>query len=398
MPQISNKGKILPASAIRKLVPFAEAAKAKGIKVYHLNIGQPDIETPKGAVDALRKAEMNVVEYTHSAGNVSYRKRLCEYYAQHNINITPEDIVVTNGGSEALQIAFTICCNPGDEVLIPEPYYTNYNSFAILSDTVIKTIPSVIDNGFALPPIEEFEKAITPKTRAIMVCNPNNPTGYLYTKEELQMLAELAKKHDLYLFADEVYREFCYDGHEHFSVMQVPEIAQHVVLLDSVSKRYSACGIRIGAFVTHNKEVYATAMKFAQVRLSPPSYGQIMTEAAIDTPKSYFDSVIQDYVARRNTIIEAINKMPGCMCPTPKGAFYIVAKLPIDNSDKFCKWLLEEFNYNGKTVMVAPATGFYSKPSLGTNEVRISYCLKVEDLKEAMICLEEALKVYPGRV
>ena len=398
MPKISNKGQMMPSSPIRKLVPFADEAKKRGIHVYHLNIGQPDIETPECAREAVKKANISVLAYSHSAGYLSCREKLSQYYKSVNIDVNPDEILVTNGGSEAILFAFNSCLDNDDEVIIPEPFYANYNGFACTCNAKVKPIYSTIENGFALPSIEEFEKIITPKTKAIMICNPNNPTGYLYSKEEILKLAEIVKKHDLFLFADEVYREFCYDGHEHFSVMQVPEIAQHVVLLDSVSKRYSACGIRIGAFVTHNKEVYATAMKFAQVRLSPPSYGQIMTEAAIDTPKSYFDSVIQDYVARRNTIIEAINKMPGCMCPTPKGAFYIVAKLPIDNSDKFCKWLLEEFNYNGKTVMVAPATGFYSKPSLGTNEVRISYCLKVEDLKEAMICLEEALKVYPGRV
>lgn len=397
MPQISKKGSTLPASAIRKLVPFAEAAKAKGTKVYHLNIGQPDIETPTGAIDALRKADMKVVEYTHSAGNLSYRKRLCDYYAKHNIHLTPEEIVITNGGSEALQFAFTICCNPGDEVLIPEPYYTNYNSFALLSDTTIKTVPSTIDNGFALPPIAEFEKAITPRTRAIMVCNPNNPTGYLYTKEELQSLAQLAKKHDLFLFADEVYREFCYDGKKHFSVMELEEISNNVILLDSVSKRYSACGARVGVIISKNKEVMAAALRMGQARLCPPYFGQIFAEAAIDTPQEYFDKVAAEYDSRRRTLINAVNQIPGCRCPMPTGAFYSIIEMPIDDSDKFCEWLLKDFTYNGATVMLAPATGFYSDPEKGRKQARMAYVLKEEDLKAAVKCLEEALKVYPGR-
>lgn len=397
MPQVSRKGNILPASAIRKLVPFADAAKARGIKIHHLNIGQPDIETPKGAIDVLRKAPMDIVAYTNSAGNLSYRKKLCEYYAKHNIHITPDEIIVTNGGSEALQFAFTICCNPGDEVLIPEPYYTNYNSFAILSDAVIKTIPSSIKSGFALPPIEEFEKALTSRTKAIMICNPNNPTGYLYTKEELKSLAEIAKKHDLFLFADEVYREFCYDGRQHFSVMELEDISQNVILLDSVSKRYSACGARVGTIISKNKDIMSAAMRMAQARLCPPYFGQIFAEAAVDTPKEYFDSVAAEYDKRRKTLVEAVNAIEGCYCPMPTGAFYTMIEMPIDDSDKFCKWLLEEFNYNGETVMLAPATGFYSDPEKGRKQARITYCLKIEDLKAAVKCLEEALKVYPGR-
>lgn len=397
MPQVSRKGNILPASAIRKLVPFADAAKARGIKIHHLNIGQPDIETPKGAIDVLRKAQMDIVAYTNSAGNLSYRKKLCEYYAKHNIHITPDEIIVTNGGSEALQFAFTICCNPGDEVLIPEPYYTNYNSFAILSDAVIKTIPSSIKSGFALPPIEEFEKALTSRTKAIMICNPNNPTGYLYTKEELKSLAEIAKKHDLFLFADEVYREFCYDGRKHFSVMELEDISQNVILLDSVSKRYSACGARVGTIISKNKDIMSAAMRMAQARLCPPYFGQIFAEAAVDTPKEYFDSVAAEYDKRRKTLVEAVNAIEGCYCPMPTGAFYTMIEMPIDDSDKFCKWLLEEFNYNGETVMLAPATGFYSDPEKGRKQARITYCLKIEDLKAAVKCLEEALKVYPGR-
>lgn len=397
MPQVSRKGNILPASAIRKLVPFADAAKARGIKIHHLNIGQPDIETPKGAIDVLRKAPMDIVAYTNSAGNLSYRKKLCEYYVKHNIHITPDEIIVTNGGSEALQFAFTICCNPGDEVLIPEPYYTNYNSFAILSDAVIKTIPSSIKSGFALPPIEEFEKALTSRTKAIMICNPNNPTGYLYTKEELKSLAEIAKKHDLFLFADEVYREFCYDGRKHFSVMELEDISQNVILLDSVSKRYSACGARVGTIISKNKDIMSAAMRMAQARLCPPYFGQIFAEAAVDTPKEYFDSVAAEYDKRRKTLVEAVNAIEGCYCPMPTGAFYTMIEMPIDDSDKFCKWLLEEFNYNGETVMLAPATGFYSDPEKGRRQARITYCLKIEDLKAAVKCLEEALKVYPGR-
>ncbi|MBP1644607.1 MAG: pyridoxal phosphate-dependent aminotransferase [Bacteroidetes bacterium] len=397
MPQISHKGKILPASAIRKLVPFADAAKERGLKIYHLNIGQPDILTPKGAIDVLKNADMPIVEYTNSAGNLSYRKKLAGYYQKNNINVTENDIIVTNGGSEALQFAFSVCLNEGEEIIIPEPYYTNYNSFAIQSNVVIKTIPSYIENGFALPPIEDFEKAITPKTKAIMVCNPNNPTGYLYSKEELEVLGKLAKKYDLYLFADEVYREFCYDGAEHHSVMNLPGLEENVVLFDSVSKRYSACGARVGCIVSKNKEVMDAAMRMAQARLCPPYFGQIFAEAAVDTPESYFTEVSAEYTKRRGVLIEAINNIPGCFCPMPKGAFYTMIQMPIDDSDKFCKWLLEDFSYNGATVMLAPATGFYSDPEKGRKQARITYCLCIDDIKAATKCLEEALKVYPGR-
>ena len=397
MPQISEKGKKLPASAIRKLVPFADAAKERGIKIYHLNIGQPDILTPVGAIEKMKNADMRIVEYTNSAGNLSYRKKLAGYYQKHSINVTENDIIITNGGSEALQFAFSVCLNKGEEIIIPEPYYTNYNSFAIQSDVVIKTIPSSIKDGFSLPKMEDFEKAITPQTRAIMICNPNNPTGYLYSKDELDVLALLAKKHDLYLFADEVYREFCYDGREHFSVMQLEGIENNVVLVDSVSKRYSACGARVGAMVSKNKEVMSAAMRMAQARLCPPYFGQIFAEAAVDTPDSYFQEVSAEYDKRRNFLVEAINKIDGCFCPKPKGAFYTMIELPIDNSDKFCQWLLEEFSYNGETVMLAPATGFYSSPEKGYTQARITYCLCIEDLKSAVKCLEEALKVYPGR-
>ena len=397
MPKISVKGLNLPQSAIRKLVPYADAAKARGIHVYHLNIGQPDIETPKGALDTLANTKIGVLEYSHSAGIMSYRKRLCDYYRRHDIEVTPDQIIVTTGGSEALQFAFTVCLNPGDEIIIPEPYYTNYNTFAKLCDAKIVTIPSDIRTGFALPPIEDFEKAITPRTRAIMICNPNNPTGYLYSKEELLKVAELVKKYDLYLFADEVYREFCYDGHEHFSVMQLEGLEKNVVLFDSVSKRYSACGARVGCLVTRNAEVYSIAMRLAQARLSPPSFGQIFAEAAIDTPQEYFDKVAAEYVARRNVVVEGINRIPGCFCPMPKGAFYTVIDLPVDDSDRFCQWLLTDFSYNGATVMLAPATGFYENPENGRHQARITYCICIDDLKAAIKCLEEALKVYPGR-
>jgi aspartate aminotransferase len=397
MPKISSKGKSMPESPIRKLVPFSDEAKKRGRKVYHLNIGQPDIETPEGAMNVLKNTNIKVVEYSHSAGILSYRKKLVEYYNKCNININENDIIVTNGGSEGIIFAFMVCMDPGDEIIIPEPFYANYNGFATEAGVIVKPIVSNIDNGFALPPMEEFEKLITPKTKAIMICNPNNPTGYLYSKEELQSLKEIVKKHDLYLMSDEVYREFCYDGNEHFSAMNLEGIEENVILLDSVSKRYSACGVRIGCFISKNKAVMTTAMKFAQARLSPPTFGQILSEAACDTPQSYFDEVIKEYVSRRDVVVEAINKMEGCFCPKPKGAFYAVARLPIDNADKFCQWLLEDFEYNNETVMLAPATGFYSTKGKGTDEVRISYVLKVADLKASMKCLEEAIKVYPGR-
>lgn len=397
MLKISEKGHELPASPIRKLVPFAEAAKKRGIKVYHLNIGQPDIETPECALNAIKNIKDRVIEYTHSAGIQSYREKLAGYYKSVGIDVTSENILITTGGSEAITMAMNVCLNPGDEILIPEPFYANYTSFAMLSGVKVVPIKASIDNDFALPAIEVFEKHITPRTRAVMVCNPNNPTGYLYSKAELEQLSLLVKKHDLYLFSDEVYREFCYDGVEHFSAMNLKNIEQNVILMDSVSKRYSMCGVRVGALVTKNKEVIASAMKIAQARLCPPFLGQIAGEAAIDTPQSYFDNVKAEYIVRRNYMVEALNKMEGVYCPTPKGAFYAVVKLPIDNCDKFAQWLLEEFSYNGKTVMVAPATGFYSTKGLGENEVRIAYVLKVEDLKAAMECLEAALKVYPGR-
>jgi aspartate aminotransferase len=397
MPIISEKGKTMPASPIRKLVPFAEEAKRKGRKVYHLNIGQPDIPTPKLALDAIKNNPLKVIEYSHSAGNESYRKGLANYYRTIGVSITPNDIITTTGGSEAITIAFMTCLNPGDEVIIPEPFYANYNSFAMQAGVVVKPITSYIKNDFALPPVAEFEKLITPKTKGIVICNPNNPTGYLYSQAELEQLATIIKKHDLYLFSDEVYREFCYDGNTHFSAMKLKGLENNVILMDSVSKRYSMCGVRIGALITLNKEVITAAMKFAQARLSPPSYGQIAAEAALATPKEYFDEVYNEYIERRNYMVEALNKMEGVYCPKPKGAFYTVVKLPIDDSDKFAQWLLEDFEYNNQTVMVAPATGFYSTRGAGKNEVRIAYVLKIEDLKSAMKCLEAALKQYPGR-
>jgi aspartate aminotransferase len=397
MPKISTKATIMPASPIRKLVPFAEAAKKKGVKIYHLNIGQPDIETPPSFLNAVKNADIKVLEYSHSAGNESYRKKLCGYYKEYNIDLDHNDIIITCGGSEAIEIAMLTCFNLGDEIIIPEPFYANYNGFSCAADVVVKPVRSFIDTGFALPKIADFEKVITPKTKGIMICNPGNPTGYLYTKAELEALRDLVKKYDLFLLSDEVYREFCYDDKEYISVMHLDDIENNVILLDSISKRYSACGARIGAMITKNKEVMASALKFAQARLSPPSYGQIGAEAALDTPKSYFAEVKTEYISRRDFVIESLNKIDGVFCPKPSGAFYCIAKLPIDNADKFCQWLLEDFSLNSQTVMLAPATGFYSTAGAGIDEVRIAYVLKIEDLKNAIACLEAALKVYPGK-
>jgi aspartate aminotransferase len=397
MPNISSRGIEMPASPIRKLVPYAEAAKKRGIKVYHLNIGQPDIKTPECALDAIRNFEQKVIEYSHSAGNESYRKALANYYKGIGITIDHNEIMITTGGSEAIMFAFLSCLNAGDEVIIPEPFYTNYNGFAVSSGVKVVPIPSSIEDGFALPPMAEFEKKIGPRTKAIMICNPNNPTGYLYSMEELEQLRKIVLKHDLYLFADEVYREFCYDGNTHHSVMKLEGLDNHVVMIDSVSKRYSECGVRIGAMLSKNKDVIATALKFGQARLSPPSLGQVAGEASLNTPKDYFEEVYNEYIERRNTVISALNKIDGVLAPMPKGAFYAVIQLPIDDSDKFCQWLLEDFNYEGQTVMLAPATGFYATPGLGKKEARIAYVLKREDLVKAVKCLEEALKVYPGR-
>ena len=397
MPQISEKGKAMPASPIRKLVPYAEGAKKRGVKVYHLNIGQPDIPTPEVALTAIKENPLKVVEYSHSAGNESYRRVLAEYYRSVGINIDHNEVIITTGGSEAITIGFMSCLNPGDEVIIPEPFYANYNGFATQAGVKVVPVTSSIENNFALPTIAEMEKLITPKTRGVVICNPNNPTGYLYSKEELQELAKLVKKHDMYLFADEVYREFCYDGNSHFSTMQLEGLEDNVVLMDSVSKRYSMCGVRIGALISKNKEVMAAAMKFAQARLCPPSYGQIAAEAALDTPKEYFTEVYDEYIQRRDFMVEALNKMEGVVCPKPKGAFYTVVKLPVDDADKFAQWLLESFDHNNQTVMLAPASGFYATPGLGKDEVRIAYVLKIEDLKNAMETLEAALKQYPGK-
>lgn len=397
MPQISQKGIDMPASPIRKLTPFADKAKQEGKKIYHLNIGQPDIETPEIMLNALKNVDFKVWAYTASEGTASYRAKLTEYYNKLNYQLEPTDILVTNGGSEAITIAMQACLNPGEEVIIPEPFYANYNGFACASDIIVKPIMSYIDNGFALPSIAEFEKVITEKTKAIAICNPNNPTGYLYSRAELEALKELCLKHDLYLFSDEAYREFCYDGREFISPMHMEGLENHVVVFDTVSKRYSACGARIGCLITKNKELYQTALKFAQARLSPSLEGQIAAEAAVDTPDSYFEAVSTEYTARRDALVAGLNAIDGVFCPNPGGAFYVVAKLPIDNADKFCQWILEEFSYENETVMMAPATGFYSTPGAGSNEVRMAYVLNITDLKKAIICLEKGLAAYPGR-
>ena len=398
MPSISEKGRLMPASPIRRLVPYSEEAKRKGIKVYHLNIGQPDIPTPDVALNAIRNIDIKVIAYSHSAGNESYRLKLAAFYRSIGINIDQTEILITTGGSEAVMFALMACVNPGEEVITPEPFYANYNGFAVSAGVKIVPVTSSITDDFALPPINEIEKKITPKTKGIIVCNPNNPTGYLYSKEELLHLRDIVKKHDLFLFSDEAYREFCYDGAEHFSAMNLEGIEKNVIMVDSVSKRYSECGLRIGALISKNKEIISTALKFAQARLSPPGLGQIAGEASIDTPPDYFKEVNKEYTARRNYMVDALNKMPGVYCPKPKGAFYTVVRLPVDDSDKFAQWLLEEFNYRNQTVMLAPASGFYSTTGLGKNEVRIAYVLKIDDLKNAMETLAEALKIYPGRV
>lgn len=397
MPAISEKGKLMPASPIRKLVPYAEEAKRKGRKVYHLNIGQPDIPTPKVALDAVRNMDLTIVEYSHSAGNESYRRKLAKYYQNIGINVDYNELMITTGGSEAIIFAMLICFDPGDEIIISEPFYANYNGFAIAAGIKVKPVTSTIENGFALPSMKEFEKKITSKTKGIIICNPNNPTGYFYSLNELEKLRDIVKKHDLYLFSDEVYREFCYDGNEHFSAMHLDGIEQNVVMIDSISKRYSSCGVRIGALVTKNKEIMDSAIKFAQTRLCPPGLGQIVGEAALDTPDEYFEEVYNEYIGRRNFMVEALNKMEGVKCPMPGGAFYTITHLPVDDADKFAQWLLSDFEYNNSTVMLAPASGFYATPGLGRQEVRIAYVLKIENLEKAMKCLDEALKVYPGR-
>lgn len=386
----------MPASPIRKLVPYAEKAKKAGKTVYHLNIGQPDIRTPQNVLDRLRNIERSVIEYSNSEGYESYRNGLAKYYQSKSIDVGPENIIVTTGGSEALLFAFQCCFNPGDELIIPEPFYANYNGFSQSANVNIKPIVSSIEDGFALPPVEAFEEAITDKTKGILICNPGNPTGYLYSREELMKLRELVLKYDLWLFADEVYREFCYDGREHVSVMHLEGIEQNVILIDSVSKRYSMCGARVGAMVSQNAELMANALKFGQARLSPPTLGQIAAEAALATDQSYFDEVISDYVERRDLLVAGLNEIPGVRCPKPSGAFYCIAELPVDNAEDFCQWMLESFDHENQTVMMAPAAGFYSSPGLGTNQVRIAYVLNVDSLRKAIDCLRVALEQYPG--
>jgi aspartate aminotransferase len=394
MPKISLKGQQMPESPIRKLVPYAEIAKKKGNKVYHLNIGQPDIKTPEVALNAVKTANITVLEYSHSAGFESYRTKLSAYYKNHGLPIDTADIIITTGGSEALLFAMGSTMDAGDEIIIPEPFYANYNGFSTASGVTVVPVISTIDEGFALPPIAAFEKLITPRTKAILICNPGNPTGYLYSKEEIMQLAEIVKKHDLFLIADEVYREFIYDGEEHFSVMNVPGLEEHAIMIDSVSKRYSMCGARIGCIVSKNKALMATAMKFAQARLSPPTYAQIASEAALETPQSYFDDVISEYKDRRDTLIAELQKIEGVKVATPKGAFYCIAQLPVANADHFAQWLLESYDDNKETVMVAPAAGFYSTPNVGLNEVRIAYVLKKEDLVRSVAILKKALTAY----
>ncbi len=393
MLQISHRGQMMPPSPIRKLVPYAEAAKKKGTTVYHLNIGQPDIETPQAMLDAIKNFDFKILEYSHSAGNESYRNKLVEYYKSVHINVTADEIIVTTGGSEAILFGFMACLDAGDEVIIPEPFYANYNGFAIAADVKVVPVTSYIEDGFNLPPIEEIEKKITPRTKAILICNPNNPTGYSYSADEMEKLRAIILKHNLFLFSDEAYREFTYEG-EQVSAMHLQGCEENVVMMDTISKRYSACGARIGAFVTKNKDVLTAAMKFAQARLSPPGIAQIAAEAAIDLPADYFEHTKEEYRNRRDTLVSRLNAMEGVYCPNPGGAFYAIAKLPIDDADKFCQWLLESFEYNKQTIMLAPATGFYSTPGFGKNEVRLAYVLNVDAINNAMDCLEAALKEY----
>lgn len=396
--QISEKGKSVPASPIRKLVPYADQAEQKGIKVYHLNIGQPDIATPEIALEVVRRIQLSVIEYTASAGNQSLRTKLAGYYQNLGIPITEENILITTGGSEAILFAFMSTLNEGDEIIIPEPFYANYAAFAVMVGAKIKTVTARIENNFALPSLTEFEKQITPKTKGIVIINPNNPTGYLYSQQELEDLANIVKKHNLYLYSDEVYRRYCYDGLKHFSVMNLPGIEENTILFDSMSKRYSECGIRVGAIISRNQEVLKASLKFGMARLCPPALGQIAAEASLETFDEYFRQVYNEYIKRRNYMVEALNNMPGVVCPMPKGAFYSIVKLPVDDAEKFAQWLLEEFSYQGQTVMLAPASGFYHTPGLGKNEVRIAYVLNIGELTKAMQVLAEALKVYPGRL
>ena len=390
---ISHRGKEMPPSPIRKLVPYAEAAKKRGIKVYHLNIGQPDIETPPQILDAVRHSDFKILEYSHSAGNESYRKKLADYYARVGINVTSDQIIITTGGSEAILFGMMACMDVGDEVIIPEPFYANYNGFAVEAGVIVKPIGSSIETGFALPPISAFEKAITPKTKAIIICNPNNPTGYLYSKEEMEILKQIVVKYNLFLFSDEAYREFCYEG-THTSALHLTGADDNIVLMDTISKRYSACGGRIGAFVTKNTSLLNAVLKFAQARLSPPSFAQILAEAAVDLPADYFDTARAEYKKRRDTIVKRLNAIPGVFCPNPGGAFYAMASLPVDDADTFCQWLLESFDYNGQTLMLAPASGFYGTPGLGKQEVRLAYVLNTTAINAAMDCLEKALEAY----
>jgi len=386
----------MPASPIRKLVPYAEAAKKRGVKVYHLNIGQPDIETPKMALDAVRNFDFKVLEYSHSAGNESYRRKLAAYYKRAGMDVDYQQIIVTTGGSEAILFAFMSCLDAGDEVIIPEPFYANYNGFAVAAGVVVKPLTSYIKTGFALPPVTDFEKLIGPRTKGIVICNPNNPTGYLYSREEMETLKELIKKHDLYLFADEAYRDFCYSG-QHIASLNLKGVEDRVIMIDTISKRYSACGGRIGALVTRNQAVLDTVLKFAQARLSPPSFAQILGEAATDLPPDYFDATKAEYLKRRDVLVSRLNAIPGVFCPNPGGAFYAMASLPVDDTDRFCQWILESFSYDNQTVMLAPAAGFYGNPELGKKEIRLAYVLNTEALHKAMDCLEKALVQYPGK-
>lgn len=397
MPSLSLKSSLLPASPIRKLVPFAEAAKKKGIKIFHLNIGQPDIETPEVFWNAVKHISQKVLDYSHSAGHESYRKKLLEYYARHGISLNLSEIIVTCGGSEALEMAMFACFNEGDELIVPEPYYANYNGFAALAGVKIVPVRSYIEDGFALPPVASFEEKITSRTKGILICNPGNPTGYVYTLQELTALQKMVQKHDIFLLSDEVYREFVYGERMAIGVLTLPGLEKNAIMLDSISKRYSACGARVGCLVTRNTEVLHAVMKMAQARLSPPSLGQIGAEAAVDTPLEYFINVKREYIARRNFLVESLNEIPGVFCPMPAGAFYTMVRLPVDDADRFCQWCLEEFSYNGSTVMMAPGSGFYSRPEYGKHEVRVAYVLNINDLRHAVECLRAALDKYPGR-
>lgn len=397
MPKISTRAAEMPQSPIRKLAPLATEAKSRGVKVYHLNIGQPDLHTPQIALDAMKKIDRKVLEYSPSEGYLSYRQKLVKYYAKYNINVTPDDIIITTGGSEAVQLAFLTCLNPGDEVIVPEPAYANYMAFAAVAGAKVRTIQTKIEDGFALPPVEEFEKLINPNTRAILICNPNNPTGYLYTQREMDQIRELVKKYDLYLFSDEVYREFAYTDTPYISAFHLQGIEDNVIMIDSVSKRYSECGIRIGALITKNTEIRKGVMKFCQARLSPPLIGQLVAEASLDATAQYHQEVYDEYIARRDCLVQGLNNIPGVYTPLPNGAFYTVAKLPVDDSEKFCAWCLTDFNYEGETVMMAPASGFYTTPGAGRDQVRIAYVLCKEDLQRAITILQKALEAYPGR-